>query len=126
MALDVRTVRGWAESLLRRLEAPEGAALQVGTEGTAPGTGAGVHVTLAYPDGSSVTVDLDDALPEPEALVLLAEQLQDSVIESTGGRPSPRCPAPGHTHPATPHVSNGLLDWRCPTGTSEASTGEQH
>ncbi|MER7916911.1 MULTISPECIES: hypothetical protein [unclassified Streptomyces] len=125
MALDVRTVRGWAESLLRRLEAPEGATLQVGTEGTAPGTGAGVHVTLAYPDGSSVTVDLDDALPEPEALILLAEQLQDSVIESTGGRPSPRCPAPGHTHPATPHVSNGLLDWRCPTGTSEAPTGEQ-
>ncbi|MER8061078.1 MULTISPECIES: hypothetical protein [unclassified Streptomyces] len=125
MALDVRTVRGWAESLLRRLEAPEGATLQVGTEGTAPGTGAGVHVTLAYPDGSSVTVDLDDALPEPEALILLAEQLQDSVIESTGGRPSPRCPAPGHTHPATPHVSNGFLDWRCPTGTSEAPTGEQ-
>ncbi|MEU3537084.1 hypothetical protein AB0E70_36770 [Streptomyces murinus] len=114
MALDVRTVRGWAESLLRTLEAPEGAVLKIGTEGTAPGTGAGVHVTLTYPDGTSVTVDLDDALPEPEALLLLAEQLQDSVLESTGGHPAPRCPTPGHTHPATPHVSHGTLDWHCP------------
>ncbi|MEU3027198.1 hypothetical protein ACPCBC_00830 [Streptomyces incarnatus] len=115
MTLDVRTVRGWAESLLRRLEVPEEAVLQVGTEGAAPGTGAGVHVTLVYADGSSVTVDLDDTLPESEALLLLAEQLQDSVVESTGGRPVPPCPAPGHTHPATPHVSSGTLYWRCPT-----------
>ncbi|MFF4932998.1 hypothetical protein ACFY2H_29540 [Streptomyces griseofuscus] len=114
MALDVRTVRGWAESLLRTLEAPEKAVLQVGTQGTAPGTGSGVHVTLTYPDGTSVTVDLDGALPEPEALLLLAEQLQDSVLESTGGHPAPRCPAPGHTHPAAPHVSHGTLDWHCP------------
>ncbi|MEW2271427.1 hypothetical protein GTY41_42665 [Streptomyces sp. SID685] len=114
MALDVRTVRGWAESLLRTLEAPEKAVLQVGTEGAASGTGSGVHVTLTYPDGTSVTVDLDDALPESEALLLLAEQLQDSVLESTGGHPAPRCPTPGHTHPATPHVSHGTLDWHCP------------
>ncbi|MEU2353564.1 hypothetical protein ABZ599_11465 [Streptomyces misionensis] len=113
MALDVGTVRGWAESVLRGLGAPDGAVLQV-AEGTAPGAGAGVHVTLAYPDGSSVTVDLDDALPEPEALLLLAEQLQDSLVESTGGRPVPPCPVPGHAHPAAPRVSNGALSWRCP------------
>ena len=121
MALDVGTVRGWAESLLRRLEAPEGTVLRVGTHGTAPGTGTGVHVTLGYPDGSSVTVDLDEALPEPEALVLLAEQLQDSVIESTGGRPVPPCPVPGHAHPALPQASDGVLSWHCPKGDGKNS-----
>ncbi|TWV44839.1 hypothetical protein FRZ03_16845 [Streptomyces misionensis] len=115
MALDVGTVRSWAESVLRGLEAPEGAELQV-AEGTAPGTGGGVHVTLAYPDGSSVTVDLDDALPDRLALTLLAEQLQDSVIESTGGRPVPPCPVPGHPHPAAPRAVDGVLSWRCPMG----------
>ncbi|MEW2623912.1 hypothetical protein [Streptomyces sp. NPDC048106] len=122
MTLDVRTVRGWAEAILGRLEVPGGSTLQVGAEGAAPSSGVGVHVTLSYADGSSVTVELEDALPEAEALGLLAEQLQDSVIEATGGRPVPPCPMPGHPHPATPHVSSGIVYWRCPLGGDSRDT----
>ncbi|MFJ4919539.1 hypothetical protein [Streptomyces sp. NPDC088725] len=74
--------------------------------------GTAVRVTLEYEDGSSVSVRLTPDLSEAQAVVLLAEQLQDSVLESTHGAPAPACP--GHGHPATARVIDGTASWSCP------------
>jgi hypothetical protein len=48
----------------------------------------------------------------PQAIVRLADQLQDHVMETSGGRPVPACPR--HQHPATAAVIKGVPVWRCP------------
>ncbi|MDX3853943.1 hypothetical protein [Streptomyces sp. AK02-01A] len=71
-----------------------------------------VLVTLAFDDDSSTSVFLEESLTEDEAVALLAEQLQESVLEHTGGTPAPPCP--GHSHPAVPEVVDGVASWTCP------------
>lgn len=60
-------------------------------------------------------MDLGPGLDEPHAVVLLAEQLQDAVLEQTGGAPVPPCP--GHGHPAVADLVVGVPSWTCPLGT---------
>ncbi|MFD7918946.1 hypothetical protein ACFV3R_06970 [Streptomyces sp. NPDC059740] len=71
-----------------------------------------VEVRCKHEDGSVTLVTLDVSSRAPEAVVLLAEQLQDGVVESSGGRPLPPCP--GHGHPAVPRVVEGVASWVCP------------
>jgi hypothetical protein len=84
---------------------------------TAPPAGLSYpHVLVAQigPDGSDesvgvhVTLDVDPA----HAVVAVASQLQDHVIEATQGNPLPRCPH--HAHPLTPRVVDGVAMWVCP------------
>lgn len=135
------SAREWAAGILRQLGAPAGHTLKVTAETAAGepevpedgpaftsafrveegGEPAGtpfapaVLVALTHDDGSSVTVRLDEDMTQDEALVLLADQLQESVLESTGGAPAPRCPA-GHGHPAAAELVDGVASWTCPRG----------
>lgn len=142
---DADSVRRWAEIVLRQLDAPNGVTLDVaavgtggdarrppaagdgaaftsalrlsdGDEGDMPVPGDGVTVRLGYPDGSSVTVFLAADLDDARAVAELAGQLQDSVLEFTGGTPAPRCPVAGHGHPAVAEVVDGTACWTCPSG----------
>ncbi len=79
--------------------------------------GDGVAVTLEYRDGTSVTAFVPWDLDQAHAVTELADRLQDSVLESTGGLPTPPCPVPGHPgHPAVAEVVDGTACWTCPTG----------
>ncbi|MEU6112951.1 hypothetical protein ABZ840_00035 [Streptomyces sp. NPDC047117] len=80
------------------------------------GEGVGLLVTLAFADGSAVGVHFQEAMDEAEALTLLADQLQDAVLEETGGAPHPPCPNHSHGHPAVARTVNGVAGWTCPAG----------
>ncbi|MGC5363893.1 hypothetical protein ACPXCE_19845 [Streptomyces sp. DT24] len=111
MTPNADAVRHWAETVLRQLRAPRGHTLTV-----TPADPQGVEVTLGCPDGTSTSVLLERGMAEAEAVVMLAGQLQDGVLESTGGAPAPPCPASGHSHPAVAAVVDGVASWTCPQG----------
>ncbi|MDI5964971.1 hypothetical protein [Streptantibioticus silvisoli] len=73
-------------------------------------------VRLDLADASSTTVFLPADLADADAVAQLAGQLQDSVLESTGGAPEPPCPVTGHGHPAVADVVDGTACWTCPAG----------
>ncbi|MFI9029946.1 hypothetical protein [Streptomyces sp. NPDC053560] len=75
---------------------------------------AGLLVTLAFADGSAVSVHFEEPMAEADAVTLLADQLQDAVLEETGGAPNPPCP--GHGHPAVARTVDGVASWTCPSG----------
>jgi hypothetical protein len=141
MNLTTASVRTWAEEILRQLGNPARHSLDVATERSsersAPphsgsvyesrlrigregelrdGPGASctstVVLTLAFDQDFSVGVVIEASTAEAEAVALLAEQLQDAVLEATGGTPVPPCP--GHAHPAVPDVVEGTACWTCP------------
>lgn len=66
------------------------------------------------PDASDETVGVHFTLDveEPQAIAAVAGQIQDHVIEAVQGQPLPRCP--GHAHPLTPRVLDGVAMWVCP------------
>jgi len=141
MNLTITAALEWAEIILRQLGAPVGHTLdartaapggEAGTQATKvaftsrlriggdarPGeptsgqsTGS-VVIVLAFDDGSSTSVLLEESMTEAEAVALLAEQLQESVLEHTGGAAAPPCP--GHNHPAAAKVVEGVATWTCP------------
>ena len=47
-----------------------------------------------------------------DAIVATASQLQDHAIEATGGSALPACP--GHPHPLSARVLDGIAQWVCP------------
>ncbi|WP_052744487.1 hypothetical protein [Streptomyces odonnellii] len=150
MRLTTATTLNWAEDILRQLGDPVGQTLEVtvpsadpepevpsgdraftsrleihnGEGPTQPSTAArrigSVLVVLAFDDGSSTHVLLEDSITEAEAVALLAEQLQDAVLEHTGGTPVPPCP--GHSHPAVAEVVDGVACWTCPRGGKDGRT----
>jgi hypothetical protein len=73
-----------------------------------------VAVTLgaAGSEEPPVTAYYSPWVPHLDAIVELASQIQDHAIEESWGAPLPPCP--GHTHPLSPHVSNGDAVWECP------------
>ncbi|MFJ5678839.1 hypothetical protein [Streptomyces sp. NPDC093097] len=96
-----------------------GSALSLAPDGGPDGSGfggedTGILVTLAFADGSSVGVHFVQPMAEAEAVALLADRLQDAVLEETGGVPQPPCP--GHRHPAVVQVVAGVACWACPSG----------
>ncbi|SRR6266487_4824414 len=74
-----------------------------------------ISVTLGVPNDSShvpVTSYFSLDVPEADAIVALASQIQDHAIEMTWGLPVPPCP--GHSHPLAPRVFDGVAVWECP------------
>ena len=75
--------------------------VELGTEGrTAAGESVGAHYPLH--------------VPEAEAVAELASQIQDHAVEaeSSWGRALPPCP--GHAHPLSARVFDGVAVWQCP------------
>ncbi|MFJ8433960.1 hypothetical protein ACIQ9P_21930 [Kitasatospora sp. NPDC094019] len=62
--------------------------------------------------GDRTEVHLPSGLAPAEALVLLADRLQDWAIELTHGAALPPCP--GHRHPMRAAVIDGAARWCCP------------
>lgn len=75
---------------------------------------AGLLITLAFSDGSTAGVHFEEPMAEADAVTLLADQLQDAVLEETGGAPHPPCP--DHGHPAVARTVDGIASWACPAG----------
>ncbi|MCY9787601.1 hypothetical protein KIK06_27350 [Nocardiopsis sp. EMB25] len=91
-----------------------GSTLRLGSDSASWGGGEpGVLVGLSLdPGGSGSMVRLPNSLPDAESIRMLADQLQEEVLESTHGDPVPTCP--GHPHPAKPDVVDGVPSWVCP------------
>lgn len=90
-----------------------GSTLHIGSRMAERSIESGFLVGLSlHPLGYGSTVRLPDSLPDDEAIVRLAEQLQEEVWESTRGDPAPSCP--GHVHPAKPMIVKRIPSWVCP------------
>ncbi|WP_159942840.1 hypothetical protein [Nocardiopsis sp. FR6] len=116
-SLDVRRVGDVYQLLLHDgfPAAPEETLHTESGEGAEPGV---IAVLAVGGDGSSVTVQLPDSLPDAEAVAMLADVFQDEVLEHRFGAPLPRCP--GHAHPAVAEVVEGVACWVCPRGGGSA------
>jgi hypothetical protein len=60
----------------------------------------------------TVTAHYSLTVPEAVAVAELAAQIQDHASEESWGRPLPPCP--GHSHPLSAHVVDGVAVWECP------------
>ncbi|MFF1480330.1 hypothetical protein ACFVYD_22700 [Streptomyces sp. NPDC058301] len=76
-----------------------------------PPLDAGVHVLVSTAD-ESTRVHLPPDMEHVEALVLLADRLQDWAIELTHGQALPPCP--GHPHPMSAAAVDDSAAWVCP------------
>ncbi|MER7754669.1 hypothetical protein [Kitasatospora sp. NPDC097643] len=76
-----------------------------------PPLDAGVYVTVTL-DAEWTRVHLPLDLAPTDALVLLADRLQDWAVELTHGTALPPCP--GHPHPMRAAVVDGAAVWCCP------------
>lgn len=77
--------------------------------------GPGAAVWLASGTAFSANVCLEAVLTPAEAVALLADRMQDFVLEATCGAALPSC-REGHQHPAAVAVSAGTAWWVCPHG----------
>jgi hypothetical protein len=136
MSRSADTVRNWSEIILGQLGNPRVFALDVDEvddvnalildSSTVPGstlralsekaTGAAESGVLTFvslhPSGFGSGVRLPGSLPEHQAVLMLAEQLQEEVWESSQGEPVPECP--GHRHPAKADAVDEVPSWVCP------------
>lgn len=81
-----------------------------------PGLQAGQHLLITLGSGTgdpaSVGVYYAMYLPEEQAIVATADQIQDHAIEATHGEAIPPCP--DHQHPLAAQSFNGIASWVCP------------
>ncbi|MEU4346959.1 hypothetical protein [Streptomyces sp. NPDC023838] len=77
----------------------------------------GVHVLVTSAD-ESTRVHLPLDMDHVEALVLLADRLQDWAIELTHGQAIPLCP--GHPHPMSAAAVDDSAAWVCPASPEQA------
>jgi hypothetical protein len=69
-------------------------------------------------DASGAGLRVDRHAPEPDRIAMVADQVQEWVIEelwSTAPTNWPPCPDHPRTHPLTAKVVNGAAMWTCPT-----------
>jgi hypothetical protein len=80
-----------------------------------------LRVSLGEEPGGveAVAVYFTTGIPQAEAVVATASQIQDHAIEAVRGSPLPRCP--GHAHPLQAGVRHGVAQWTCPTDLSHHS-----
>ena len=73
-----------------------------------------IRITVGSQHGASdvVGVYFTAGAPREDAIVATASQLQDHAIEATGGSALPACP--GHPHPLSARVLDGIAQWVCP------------
>ncbi|GAA0578450.1 hypothetical protein [Streptomyces crystallinus] len=76
----------------------------------------GVHVMVSNAD-ESTRVHLPPDMKDVEALVLLADRLQDWAIELTHGQALPPCP--GHPHPMSAAALDDTAAWVCPASSEQ-------
>ncbi|MFK8906187.1 hypothetical protein [Streptomyces sp. YS-3] len=86
-------------------------AVQSGPVDDEPPLDDGIHVLVSTAD-ESTRVHLPPGMEHVEALVLLADRLQDWAIELTHGRALPPCP--GHPHPMSATAVDDSAAWVCP------------
>lgn len=55
---------------------------------------------------------LTGTAPGDEAQTEFVEQMHDVILELSRGAALPDCP--GHPHPQSPQVRDGILTWHCP------------
>lgn len=68
-------------------------------------------------DGSGTGLRVDRDVPEPDRIAIVADQVQEWVIEElwpTAPTNWPPCPDHPGTHPLTAKVVNGAAIWACP------------
>lgn len=63
-------------------------------------------------DGAVGYATLTGEAPGDAAQLVFVEQLHDVVLEESSGAAVPECP--GHSHPQSPRVADGVLTWHCP------------
>lgn len=74
-----------------------------------------MSVTLGPADDTGaerVTAYFSLDVPEAQAIVALASQIQDHAIEASWGELLPPCPE--HSHPLAPRLADGTAVWECP------------
>ena len=72
-------------------------------------------------DGSGAGVRVDRSEPEPHRIAMMADQVQEWVIEElwpTAPTNWPPCPDHPDTHPLTAKVAHGYAMWTCPADDS--------
>jgi hypothetical protein len=72
---------------------------------------------LLSPDGSRASLRVDRDEPEPHRIAMVADQVQEWVIEElwpTAPTNWPPCPDHPGTHPLTAKVVHGDAMWTCP------------
>ena len=71
-------------------------------------------------DGSGMGVWVDTRVPDAEQVVMVADQVQEWVVEelAANGRSTnwPRCPQHPRNHPLAAKSHEGRAVWRCPRG----------
>ena len=67
----------------------------------------------------SVTAYYSLNVPTANAIAELASQIQDHAIEISQGSLLPPCP--GHNHPLSAHVVEGVAVWECPKAAAHYS-----
>lgn len=80
---------------------------------------------LRSEDGSGMGIWVDPDLPVNDQLAMLADQVQEWLIEELWqrGQPTnwPRCPEHPDNHPLTAAVRRGRATWACPSSEGSAS-----
>lgn len=102
-----------AEAILNRLGAGVGGIRSVRLVDDDVG-GELIAVECRDADGSGADCLFALYLPEFEAVAEFASHLQDWVSESDVGWGRPVPPCPGHQHPLSAAVANGVAVWECP------------
>jgi hypothetical protein len=72
---------------------------------------------LCSPDGGCTGARVDRSEPEPHRIAMMADQVQEWVIEElwpTAPTNWPPCPDHPETHPLTAKVAHGGAMWTCP------------
>lgn len=71
-------------------------------------------VTIGVRDApASEVVYFSADVPQSQAMVTMADGIQDHAIDATWGEPLPPCP--GHQHPLSAKEIDGTPSWVCPT-----------
>ncbi|WP_369377960.1 hypothetical protein [Streptomyces sp. cg36] len=86
-------------------------AVQSGPLDDEPPLDDGIHLLVTAAD-ESTRVHLPPGMDDVEAVVLLADRLQNWAIELTHGQALPPCP--GHPHPMSAAAVDDSAAWVCP------------
>lgn len=82
-----------------------------------------VHLWARDADGCGLGIRLDARFTDAEAVVVVADMLQEAAIETLwrGGLAAvwPPCPRHPDTHPPNPELRGGRAVWSCPKDSVE-------
>jgi hypothetical protein len=107
-------LQGPLDAVLRDLQQPERVAFAIRWEPPEDDDEPGMLWFSETGDVSGFGISLFPMLDPEEQKAMLAEHLPDHLAETAGawGQGRPACP--GHAHPATADVLDGVAVWLCP------------